>query len=59
MHTNPFAIEAVQCAHLRLTNPDALFNFLSTTVASRDVTWDCAAGNGQAATHLVRYLRSG
>jgi SAM-dependent methyltransferase len=56
MHTNPFATEAAQYAHLRPTYPDELFNFLSTTVASREVAWDCATGNGQAATHLARYF---
>jgi SAM-dependent methyltransferase len=56
MHTNPFAAEAAQYAHLRPTYPDSLFNFLSTTLASRDVAWDCATGNGQAATHLAKYF---
>jgi SAM-dependent methyltransferase len=56
MHTNPFATEAAQYAHLRPTYPDELFNFLSTTVASREVAWDCATGNGQAATHLASYF---
>src|SRR3712207_9311925 len=56
MHTNPFATEAAQYAHLRPTYPDELFDFLSKTVASRDVAWDCATGNGQAATHLARYF---
>jgi SAM-dependent methyltransferase len=56
MHTNPFATEAVQYAHLRPTYPDELFTFLSTTVASRKVAWDCATGNGQAATHLASYF---
>jgi len=54
LHTNPFASEAAQYAHLRPTYPDSLFTFLATTVASRDVAWDCATGNGQAATHLAR-----
>ena len=56
MHTNPFATEAAQYAHLRPTYPESLFAFLSKTVASRDVAWDCATGNGQAATHLARYF---
>ena len=56
MHTNPFASEATQYAHLRPTYPDNLFTFLTTTVASRDVAWDCATGNGQAATHLARHF---
>ena len=57
MHTNPFATEAAQYAHLRPTYPDSLFTFLSTTVALREVAWDCATGNGQAATHLAGYFR--
>ncbi len=56
MHTNPFATEATQYAHLRPTYPENLFTFLSTTVASREVAWDCATGNGQAATHLTKYF---
>jgi SAM-dependent methyltransferase len=56
MHTNPFATEAAQYAHLCPTYPESLFAFLSKTVASRDVAWDCATGNGQAATHLARYF---
>ena len=56
MHTNPFATEAAQYAHLRTTYPESLFAFLSKTVSSRDVAWDCATGNGQAATHLARYF---
>jgi hypothetical protein len=56
VHTNPFATEAAQYAHLRPTYPENLFTFLSKTVASREVAWDCATGNGQAATHLVRYF---
>ena|SRR5215212_7586538 len=56
MHTNPFATEAAQYAHLRPTYPESLFAFLSKTVASRAVAWDCATGNGQAATHLARYF---
>ena len=56
MHTNPFATEAAQYAHLRPTYPEDLFAFLSKTVASHAVAWDCATGNGQAATHLARYF---
>ncbi|MDQ3791506.1 MAG: class I SAM-dependent methyltransferase, partial [Actinomycetota bacterium] len=56
MHTNPFATEAARYAHLRPTYPEELFAFLSTTVVSREVAWDCATGNGQAATHLTGYF---
>jgi ubiquinone/menaquinone biosynthesis C-methylase UbiE len=50
------ATEATQYAHLRPTYHESLFTFLSTTVASREVAWDCATGNGQAAAHLARYF---
>ncbi len=56
MQTNPFATEAADYAHLRPTYPDGLFDFLSTVVGSRDVAWDCATGNGQAARHLAEYF---
>jgi SAM-dependent methyltransferase len=56
MHTNPFATEAVEYAHLRPTYPEELFAFLASVVSRRDVAWDCATGNGQAATHLAEYF---
>lgn len=56
MHTNPFATEAAQYAHLRPTYPESLFAFLARTAASREAAWDCATGNGQAATHLAKYF---
>jgi ubiquinone/menaquinone biosynthesis C-methylase UbiE len=56
MQTNPFATEAAEYAHLRPTYPDDLFEFLATIVASRNIAWDCATGNGQAATHLARHF---
>src|SRR5687767_4229536 len=56
MQTNPFATEAAEYAHLRPTYPDELFEFLATVVASRNIAWDCATGNGQAATHLTKHF---
>jgi len=56
MHENPFATEATEYAHLRPTYPDELFRFLASVVPSRAVAWDCATGNGQAATHLAGYF---
>jgi SAM-dependent methyltransferase len=56
MQSNPFSTEAAEYAHLRPTYPDDLFAFLATLVPSRDVAWDCATGNGQAATHLAGYF---
>jgi SAM-dependent methyltransferase len=56
MHKNPFATEAAEYAHLRPTYPDDLFAFLASVVPSHAVAWDCATGNGQAATHLAGYF---
>src|SRR5918995_6393044 len=57
MQTNPFATEAADYAHLRPTYPEDLFEFLATVVPSRDIAWDCATGNGEAARHLSRYFQ--
>ena len=59
MHTNPFATEAAQYAHLRPTYPENLFTFLSKTVASREVAWDCATGNGHTADYVAPFCASG
>ena len=56
MQKNPFATEAAEYAHLRPTYPEELFRFLASVVPSRGVAWDCATGNGQAATHLAGYF---
>ena len=53
MHTNPFAAEAAEYAHLRPTYPEDLFAFLATVAPSREAAWDCATGNGQAARRLA------
>jgi SAM-dependent methyltransferase len=56
IHENPFAAEAEDYVHLRPTYPDNLFAFLATVVPARGAAWDCATGNGQAATHLAEYF---
>jgi SAM-dependent methyltransferase len=56
IHENPFAAEAEDYVHLRPTYPDNLFAFLATVVPARGAAWDCATGNGQAATHLAAYF---
>ncbi|HEY2375355.1 MAG TPA: class I SAM-dependent methyltransferase [Gemmatimonadaceae bacterium] len=37
--------------------PDALFSFLAAHAPSRDLAWDVATGNGQAAVGLARHMR--
>jgi ubiquinone/menaquinone biosynthesis C-methylase UbiE len=40
----------------RPTYPDALFAFLSSLCLRRELAWDCATGNGQAAAALAPYF---
>ncbi len=42
----------------RPTYPAALFEYLASLCPARDLAWDCATGNGQAAHALVPYFRS-
>jgi len=42
----------------RPTYPDALFMYLSSLCPGRDLAWDCATGNGQAAVELAPYFKS-
>lgn len=37
--------------------PDALYQYLASMVANREVAWDCGTGNGQAAAKLADYFR--
>lgn len=43
-------------AKYRPRYPAALFEWLAATVDSREVAWDCATGNGQAAVGLAPYF---
>jgi SAM-dependent methyltransferase len=38
--------------------PSALFEYLASLCAARELAWDCATGNGQAAVELAAYFRS-
>src|SRR6185312_14234648 len=44
-------------ASSRPTYPKTLFEFLAGLVEHRDLAWDCATGNGQAATLLAGYFK--
>ncbi len=45
-------------ARYRPTYPDALFEYLAAASTRRDVVWDCATGNGQAAVTLADHFAS-
>src|SRR4051812_48058251 len=42
----------------RPTYPAAIFEYLSSLCPSRDLAWDCATGNGQAAHALAPCFRA-
>jgi ubiquinone/menaquinone biosynthesis C-methylase UbiE len=58
--TDHFASIASSYAQFRPTYPAALFEWLGSIAACRDIVWDCAAGSGQAsiglADHFVRVI---
>lgn len=51
-----FSGHARDYAAYRPWYPDELFELLASLTAKRDRVWDCATGNGQAATGLARHF---
>ena len=43
-------------AKYRPDYPDGLFEFLASVSPSKELAWDCATGNGQAANGLAKYF---
>jgi ubiquinone/menaquinone biosynthesis C-methylase UbiE len=41
----------------RPTYPDELFTYLASLTAEKDLCWDCATGNGQAAISIAQYFK--
>lgn len=58
MFKDHFSGHANLYSSARPTYPDALFEYLVTQVKHRDLAWDCATGNGQAALKLAPYFKS-
>jgi len=52
---SPFARDY---ARSRPTYPPELFDYLASLLERRDLAWDCATGNGQAAVELARHFES-
>lgn len=52
-----FSSHAADYAAFRPRWPPELFSWLSGQVYSRDLAWDCATGNGQAARALAAHFR--
>jgi SAM-dependent methyltransferase len=53
-----FSGHANRYEEFRPTYPDELFVYLASLCPRRDLAWDCATGNGQAATALAPYFRN-
>jgi SAM-dependent methyltransferase len=52
-----FSKQSKKYAASRPTYPQPLFDFLAGIVDRKDLAWDCATGNGQAAVALSKYFR--
>ena len=48
-----FSAQAVDYARFRPHYPDELFRYLASIVPEKNLAWDCATGNGQAAVALA------
>ncbi|HJT44865.1 MAG TPA: class I SAM-dependent methyltransferase, partial [Chthoniobacterales bacterium] len=48
-----FSKQAADYAKFRPRYPRAMFEYLGTLAPTRDLAWDCATGNGQAAVELA------
>lgn len=51
-----FSGHAADYGSHRPTYPRALFEFLASQVSQRSLAWDCATGNGQAASGLAEFF---
>lgn len=51
-----FSVQAGAYARFRPVYPEALFSWLAQQVPARQLAWDCATGNGQAALGLAPYF---
>lgn len=52
-----FSTKSKEYSFSRPTYPEALFRFLSGLTPQRDLAWDCATGNGQAAIELCKHFK--
>lgn len=52
-----FSKQAGAYSVYRPTYPSALYDHIVSFVAARNIAWDCATGNGQAAVALANYFK--
>src|SRR5262249_53054290 len=53
-----FSGHAACYQQFRPNYPDSLFTYLATLCPSRELAWDCATGNGQAAVALASHFKT-
>ena len=53
-----FSCHSKEYSFSRPTYPDLLFEFLSAVTPQKNLAWDCATGNGQAAIGLCKYFKN-
>jgi len=53
-----FSSKSKEYSFSRPIYPDELFEFLSNIIFNKDLAWDCATGNGQAAIGLCKYFKN-
>ncbi|WP_316830624.1 class I SAM-dependent methyltransferase [Pedobacter aquatilis] len=53
-----FSTQAAEYAIYRPTYPQELYDYLFTLVKNHESAWDCATGNGQAASVLARNFKN-
>ncbi|GGC02056.1 class I SAM-dependent methyltransferase [Dyadobacter sediminis] len=53
-----FSKQADAYARFRPTYPDEAFDFILSTVKTKDAVWDCGTGNGQLAAKLSGYFNT-
>jgi SAM-dependent methyltransferase len=54
---NHFSSESREYSYARPKYPEDLFKFLNEITPVKDLAWDCATGNGQAAISLCKYFK--
>jgi len=52
-----FSTQSKEYSFSRPTYPESLFEFLSKVTHQKNLAWDCATGNGQAAIGLSKYFK--
>ena len=57
MKSPDYSSYALKYAQSRPGYPEELFVYLASLVNHRDVAWDCATGNGQAALSLIKFFK--